>query len=120
MTNAFARWIARSGLRPADVARALGVSPVTIARYRRAGYWPEKRASAVRLWRFSGGAVSMDDMLADPYPASSEEYQLACDAMRDVSQRKGKGYAPRKKTSTPKKRRKRKEAKPGDSAGRGE
>jgi plasmid maintenance system antidote protein VapI len=86
--NAFTEWMSKVGLRPTDVARALGLRDTAVWKYRREHYWPT-RDVALRIKRFTGGEVSMDALLDDTVPIeTTQEYQLGLDAIEEAKQRK--------------------------------
>jgi uncharacterized protein YjcR len=88
--NAFGQWLEARGLRNADVARALGLSPNTTLYWTQPGYWPRRRDVALRIIRFSGGAVTPDMLLPMPDRDSikqSHEAALGREAIRTAKER---------------------------------
>jgi transcriptional regulator with XRE-family HTH domain len=96
MTNAFASWIKRNGLTRHAVALALGLGDSAISKYCRVGHWPTLEV-ALRIYLFTGGEVSPNDMLVAPVePQKSKEHWLAMRAIAETRQRreaKGNGKA---------------------------
>lgn len=86
--NDFSKWIARVGLRPAQVAAALSLPRSAIHKYGLDGFWP-MRDVAIRIRRFTGGEVTMDGLLADDVrPEETEEYRLAQEAIRMAQEKR--------------------------------
>jgi plasmid maintenance system antidote protein VapI len=88
MANRFSDWITKVGLRSSDVAKALGLPPNAIWKYRR-DHWFPTRDVAIRIKRFTGGQVSMDDLLDDATPVEkTKEYRLGLRAIEEAKTRK--------------------------------
>jgi plasmid maintenance system antidote protein VapI len=105
--NPFAEWIAKAGLTKHDVAEAWGVQDTAIWKICRNGHRITSD-TALRIWRFTGGAVTLDQLLLDgtEMPDKSEEHQAALQAIRDAraraaQKRKEKINAERKKKRKP-------------------
>jgi plasmid maintenance system antidote protein VapI len=105
--NPFAEWIAKVGLTKHDVAEAWGVNDTAIWKITRDGH-KMRSETALRVWRFTGGAVTINELLIDgsESAAGSEEHQAALAAIRRAKaraaqKRKEKANAKRKKERKP-------------------
>lgn len=98
MTNPFAAWIQQAGLTKHAVADAWGVRDTAVWKITRDGHKPN-RDMLLRIWRFTGGAITPDTMLLDGErpPEHSFEHRLALRAM----QKKEEANAKRKKKPKP-------------------
>lgn len=110
MENAFAAWIQEVGMTKHAVALAWGVQDPAIWKLTRKGYRPS-RAVLLRIWRFTGGEVTPDDMLlnGEGLAKNSAEHRSALRAIRIAEQEKERANA-----------KKAKKRKPGTQAGRAE
>lgn len=94
--NAFGKWIERVGLRPTDVATALGITRGAVSKMSRDNYWP-KRDVAITIRRFTGGQVSLDDLLGDvDSPAETDEHREMLAALRRTIERNHYGPSPQR------------------------
>lgn len=98
MENPFAAWIREVGLTKHAVALSMGVQDPAIWKLTRAGYRPNRR-NLMRIWRFTGGAVTPDAMLlnGEHLPKNSAEHKSALRAIRIAEREKERANAQRKK-----------------------
>ena len=59
-------WIRNSRLRPADVARLLGISRGNLHDLMRRAVWPRPE-TVIKIWRLTGGAVTANDFLPEEF-----------------------------------------------------
>jgi hypothetical protein len=95
--NPFGAWIEQAGLTKHAVADAWGVQDTAVWKITRDGYKPS-RDVLIRIWRFTGGAVTPDAMLlsGEKPPEHSFERRLAVRTIQKQKQ-KEKTNAKRKK-----------------------
>lgn len=89
MTHPFAAWIKSVGLTQHDVAEAWGVKDAAIWKITGAGR-TMGRDVALRIWRFTGGEVGLDQLLGvhSYKPENSAEHRMALRAIRAAQQRR--------------------------------
>ena len=97
--NAFGEWMARHGLRQADVARAFGLIRSSVHSWQHSNYWPRTRSDALRMVHFTGGEVTPDQLLGQDLFDSREspDAQLGREAIQLAQQRMERKNAERKK-----------------------
>jgi transcriptional regulator with XRE-family HTH domain len=96
MTNAFASWIRSNGLTRHAVAVALGVGDSAVSKYCKPGWWPTLEV-AQRLYRFTAGEVSPNDLFDTPErPERSAERELARQAIAEAKRKRERKNGKRK------------------------